>query len=74
MTHQQHFAAKLVILMIRTYQSVMPGFVRNACRFDPSCSHYAIESIEKHGLLHGSKKMCARIIRCRPPNGGIDHP
>ena len=44
-----------------------------SCRFEPSCSHYTYESVEKHGVLKGSFLGLWRIIRCNPlSKGGYD--
>jgi len=44
------------------------------CRFHPTCSEYAKESLEKHGLVTGFLKLAFRILRCNPfSSGGIDH-
>lgn len=43
------------------------------CRFQPSCSQYAVEAISKHGAIKGSIMLCWRLLRCNPWNkGGID--
>jgi putative membrane protein insertion efficiency factor len=43
------------------------------CRFHPTCSEYAVQAIEKYGLIKGGLKSIWRIIRCNPWNpGGID--
>ncbi|UVK85712.1 membrane protein insertion efficiency factor YidD [Pseudomonas sichuanensis] len=51
-----------------------PSRLRNACRFEPSCSNYALLAIEKHGAVRGWKMALNRIHRCRFPNGGEDYP
>jgi len=52
-----------------------PLFIYTDCKFYPSCSDYAIESIKKYGVVKGSAKSVARILRCSPfSKGGIDHP
>lgn len=60
--------------LIWLYQRVAPNTMRNACRFTPSCSEYALQVIDKHGPLHGSIRAVRRILKCRPPYGGVDLP
>lgn len=62
---------KLVLFFIRTYQKL--GLAKNYCRFQPSCSEYSYQAIEKHGLLKGIPLSLKRIIKCNPLNkGGYD--
>ena len=54
------------LALIRIYQrTVSPNF-GNVCRFQPSCSHYAYEAIERHGLLKGTWLATKRLASCRP--------
>lgn len=64
---------RLALSAIRFYQRrVSPG-APPACRFQPTCSHYAYESIETFGILRGSAMAAWRILRCNPLNdGGFD--
>lgn len=48
--------------------------MENSCLFIPSCSNYMILAIEKYGLIKGITKGVKRILRCVPPNGGVDYP
>lgn len=64
----------LYISAIRAYQAVAPQHVRDRCRFTPTCSEYAIEAIQKHGAWKGLRLTIDRLRRCKPPNGGDDHP
>ncbi len=66
--------SRITIALIRWYQRWAPGRVREACRFEPSCSNYMILSVRKFGTLGGITKGVDRILRCRPPLGGEDHP
>lgn len=66
--------ARFAIRLIRKYQRFAPDSIRSRCRFEPSCSAYAILSIEKYGALVGAGKAARRILRCRPPHGGEDYP
>jgi hypothetical protein len=59
--------------MKRTLQFVLSGYKRwvspllpNACRFTPTCSEYAMESLECHGALRGSLLAAGRLLRCHP--------
>lgn len=58
---------------IRGYQHyISPMFPPN-CRYEPTCSNYALEAIEKHGALKGSIMGVGRICRCHPfIKGGVD--
>ncbi|MEJ3588579.1 membrane protein insertion efficiency factor YidD [Pseudomonas bubulae] len=64
----------LSVRSIKLYQHIGPSRLRDACRFKPSCSNYALLAIEKHGALRGWKMALNRIHRCRFPNGGNDYP
>lgn len=61
------------ILLIRMYQSLHGAFYMGCCRFEPSCSHYAVEAIETRGLGMGIALSAWRIARCNPfCKGGWD--
>lgn len=65
--------AKLLIVLIRAYQVTLAPFVGGACRFQPSCSAYAIEAIQTHGAARGSLLTIRRLSRCHPFGGaGVD--
>lgn len=62
---------KAMIFLIRTYQLMLsPRFSHGSCRFTPTCSQYAIEAIEIHGIFKGSLMAIWRILRCNPFNKG----
>ncbi|HEV2962098.1 MAG TPA: membrane protein insertion efficiency factor YidD [Candidatus Angelobacter sp.] len=63
-----------VISLVHLYQRVAPDRVRNSCRFEPSCSNFAVMAIEKYGVVVGFVKTLDRLRRCRPPHGGFDVP
>ncbi len=65
---------KVMIFLIRTYQlTISPVFSHGSCRFNPTCSQYAIEAIEIHGIIKGSLLAAYRILRCNPfSKGGWD--
>lgn len=60
---------KLFILPIRFYQRFVSPMLPPACRFTPTCSQYAIEAIQKHGVLKGLYLAVRRILRCHPWGG-----
>jgi len=64
---------RLAVVLIRIYQRVMSPALPRSCRFIPSCSEYAAEAIEKHGVIRGGLMAGGRIIRCSPlSKGGYD--
>ena len=59
--------------MLRFYKRVLSPLLPSACRFEPSCSVYARDAIERHGLMRGSGLAARRLVRCQPlARGGID--
>lgn len=54
------------ILFIRAYQLCVSPFLGANCRFDPTCSAYAIAALRGHGILKGSWLSLRRILRCHP--------
>jgi putative membrane protein insertion efficiency factor len=62
----------LVVLPIRAYR-VLSAWAPPSCRYFPSCSAYAIEAIEIHGVARGGWLAVRRILRCHPWRaGGVD--
>lgn len=64
--------ARFLLRHIDCYQKVSPEIrermgVGSICRFEPSCSHYAKESIERYGALMGSVGAMERLVRCGNP-------
>jgi putative membrane protein insertion efficiency factor len=67
--------AKLLVLLVRLYQLTLSPLLGNVCRFEPSCSRYAIACLDSHGALQGSWLAIRRITRCHPfHRGGYDPP
>ena len=59
--------------LVRAYRLFISPLLPSACRFYPSCSHYAQEALERHGPLGGSWLALRRILRCGPWHpGGLD--
>ncbi|MBU3694685.1 MAG: membrane protein insertion efficiency factor YidD [Rhodocyclaceae bacterium] len=62
-----------LIALVRTYQYFLRPLIGPRCRFYPTCSAYAIEALQRHGLLRGSALTLHRLCRCHPYNpGGFD--
>ncbi|MCC6917592.1 MAG: membrane protein insertion efficiency factor YidD [Alphaproteobacteria bacterium] len=51
---------------IRAYKLFLSPFLPMACRFEPSCSRYAVEAIETHGVVKGLYLGIRRLLRCHP--------
>ncbi len=64
---------KIFLGIIRFYQVVISPLFPPTCRFIPSCSQYAVQAIEHHGVVRGSFFALRRILRCHPfCKGGYD--
>jgi putative membrane protein insertion efficiency factor len=61
--------AHLLALPIRAYRLILSPMVGFNCRYQPTCSAYALEALEKHGALKGGWLAAARILRCNPWGG-----
>ena len=63
----------LIRFLIRAYQLTVSPWLGARCRFYPSCSHYALEAIERHGVCRGGWLTVCRLARCHPLcDGGYD--
>lgn len=66
-------AKKIVTAFIRAYQLFISPLLGPRCRFYPSCSNYAIEAINQHGVIKGCWLASKRLLKCHPLNpGGYD--
>ena len=64
---------QVLVSGIKAYQCLSRALPFRNCRFYPSCSQYAIEAIERFGIVRGVKKATWRILRCSPAtDGGYD--
>jgi hypothetical protein len=64
---------RVALLLIRLYQQTLSQVMPPSCRFEPSCSHYGYEAIEKYGFFKGGWMTAKRILRCNPfSKGGYD--
>jgi len=63
----------VLLALIRGYQYLLRPMLGNSCRFYPSCSDYAREAIERHGVWRGVWLAVKRVGRCHPYHpGGFD--
>jgi putative membrane protein insertion efficiency factor len=66
--------ARLTVAALAFYKRVLSPLLPPACRFEPTCSVYAREAIERHGLARGAALVARRLLRCHPFHaGGLDH-
>jgi putative membrane protein insertion efficiency factor len=68
----------VVRVLIRLYQATLSPMIvavsGSACRFDPTCSQYFLQAVERHGTLRGSWLGLKRIARCHPWGGSGEDP
>ncbi|WP_424931506.1 membrane protein insertion efficiency factor YidD [Amaricoccus macauensis] len=66
--------ARIVALPVRAYRLILSPWVGHGCRFQPTCSAYALEALKEHGAFRGSWLTLRRIARCHPlGSSGIDN-
>ena len=64
---------QLALDLIKVYQKTVSEVTPHSCRFQPTCSHYALEAIKRHGFARGSWLTAKRLARCNPfTKGGYD--
>ncbi|WP_338733207.1 membrane protein insertion efficiency factor YidD [Mangrovimonas cancribranchiae] len=65
----RRFVIAPFIFLVKFYQNAISPFFPATCRYQPTCSHYTIEALEKHGLWRGGKLALKRIFSCHPWGG-----
>lgn len=64
---------RLLLALIAAYRYVLSPWWGSQCRFEPTCSLFAAEAIERHGAAHGTWMAMRRVCRCHPwHHGGFD--
>jgi putative membrane protein insertion efficiency factor len=63
------FLARVFALPVKAYRLIGSPWVGHNCRFQPTCSAYALEALEKHGAFKGGWMALRRIARCNPWGG-----
>ncbi len=66
MTVISNLGSKALLSLVRLYQSYLSPQLSPACRFEPTCSEYAIKALEKYGPIRALVKIVGRLFRCRP--------
>ena len=67
------FAARVLVALIGVYRRFLSPLLPRHCRYEPTCSAYAIEAIKVHGAIRGTVLAVRRVARCHPFHpGGID--
>lgn len=67
-------AAHLVALPVRAYRLMLSPWLGHGCRFQPTCSVYALEALDRHGALKGGWLLARRLARCNPWGGSGSDP
>lgn len=69
----RHWPRAALVSLVRGYRLLLSPWIGNACRFEPTCSRYALQALEQHGAAAGSYLAARRILRCAPwCEGGCD--
>lgn len=69
----QTLPQRALLAVVRGYRRLFSPWVGNACRFEPTCSAYALGSLERHGAAIGTCLTLHRLARCHPLcDGGLD--
>jgi len=64
---------RLLIALVRGYRLLLGPWLGGSCRFEPTCSAYAVQALQQHGAAKGSYLTLRRIARCQPwCDGGCD--
>jgi len=64
---------RALIALVRGYRLLLSPWLGSSCRFEPTCSVYALEALQRHGAAAGSYLSAARLLRCHPwCDGGFD--
>jgi len=69
----RHVPRDLLRGLVSGYRLLLSPWIGNRCRFEPTCSRYALQALERHGALAGSALAAGRLLRCHPwCDGGCD--
>jgi putative membrane protein insertion efficiency factor len=69
----QRLPRQALMTLVLAYRTLLKPWLGNACRFEPTCSAYALQALERHGAVVGSGLAAGRLLRCHPwCDGGRD--
>jgi len=72
-TKLSRLPATLLMLLVRSYRFFLSPWLGSACRFEPTCSAYSLQALERHGAAAGTYLTLHRLVRCGPwCTGGHD--
>ena len=60
------FPKRLLMGLVRGYQLVLSPWLQTGCRYEPTCSGYAMQALDKHGAMVGTYLAAYRVLRCHP--------
>lgn len=69
MIHDDGALMKKIVLGVLMWYRQYRGLRPDACRFDPTCSAYTVEAVERHGVIRGLSLGTRRVLRCHPLGG-----
>jgi putative membrane protein insertion efficiency factor len=73
MSDLRRLPQRFLMAMVKGYRLLLSPWLGSQCRFEPTCSAYALEALNRHGAGHGSYLAARRILRCHPwCAGGYD--
>ena len=73
MSNLMNIGKNLLLILLRGYKWAISPLFLPACRYVPTCSEYAMEAVERYGVVRGSAKAIWRLLRCHPlAKGGVD--
>ena len=73
LTSPLHWPRQALIALVQGYRYLLKPWLGNACRFEPSCSQYALDALRQHGAAAGATLAAGRLLRCHPwCDGGLD--
>jgi putative membrane protein insertion efficiency factor len=56
----------LLVALVRVYRLLLKPWLGNVCRFEPTCSSYALQALQRHGAVVGGTLAVGRLLRCHP--------